>query len=228
MSMIVDTDRNAKKRNILKIAIPLLIAIAAAMLNVLYATGSPFLNKVWDNELIFILLCIEATLPIIQWLIRRKKAPTLRQTLCCFLLAAVLTVVLSAVHSDVLVWLVPSEGFFPFQIRDLPIALAETLSLSIIQTTVIMGAVCIWLWKKPILATCLPIVVSFVLSPVVCNSADMLRFAKDEYGREITRMGYETAMYTFLAIAVAVVALLVLVAILVQTRRTRKKTALTV
>lgn len=220
MSMIVDTDRNAKKRNILKIAIPLLIAIAAAVLNVLYATGSPFLRKVWDNELIYILLCIEATLPIIQWLIRRKKAPTLRQTLCCFLLAPVLTVVLSNVHSDVLVWLVPSEGFFPFQIRDIPVALAEALSLSIIQTTVILGAVCIWLWKKPILATCLPIVVSFVLSPVVYNSADMLE--------EITRMGYRAAMYTFFAIAVAVVALLVLATILIQTRQTRKKTALTV
>ena len=220
MSMIVDTDRNAKKRNILKIAIPLLIAIAAAVLNVLYATGSPFLNKVWDNELIYILLCIEATLPIIQWLIRRKKAPTLRQTLCCFLLAPVLTVVLSNVHSDVLVWLVPSEGFFPFQIRDIPVALAEALSLSIIQTTVILGAVCIWLWKKPILATCLPIVVSFVLSPVVYNSADMLE--------EITRMGYRAAMYTFFAIAVAVVALLVLATILIQTRQTRNKTALTV
>lgn len=218
--MIVDTDRNAKKRNILKIAIPLLIAIAAAVLNVLYATGSPFLRKVWDNELIYILLCIEATLPIIQWLIRRKKAPTLRQTLCCFLLAPVLTVVLSNVHSDVLVWLVPSEGFFPFQIRDIPVALAEALSLSIIQTTVILGAVCIWLWKKPILATCLPIVVSFVLSPVVYNSADMLE--------EITRMGYRAAMYTFFAIAVAVVALLVLATILIQTRQTRNKTALTV
>lgn len=218
--MIVDTDRNAKKRNILKIAIPLLIAIAAAVLNVLYTTGSPFLNKVWDNELIYILLCIEATLPIIQWLIRRKKAPTLRQTLCCFLLAPVLTVVLSNVHSDVLVWLVPSEGFFPFQIRDIPVALAEALSLSIIQTTVILGAVCIWLWKKPILATCLPIVVSFVLSPVVYNSADMLE--------EITRMGYRAAMYTFFAIAVAVVALLVLAVILIQTRQTRNKTALTV
>lgn len=218
--MIVDTDRNAKKRNILKIAIPLLIAIAAAVLNVLYTTGSPFLNKVWDNELIYILLCIEATLPIIQWLIRRKKAPTLRQTLCCFLLAPVLTVVLSNVHSDVLVWLVPSEGFFPFQIRDIPVALAEALSLSIIQTTVILGAVCIWLWKKPILATCLPIVVSFVLSPVVYNSADMLE--------EITRMGYRAAMYTFFAIAVAVVALLVLATILIQTRQTRNKTALTV
>ncbi len=220
MSIIVDTDRNAKKRNILKIAIPLLIAIAAAVLNVLYLTGSPFLRKVWDNELIYILLCIEATLPIIQWLIRRKKAPTLRQTLCCFLLAPVLTVVLSNVHSDVLVWLVPSEGFFPFQIRDIPVALAEALSLSIIQTTVILGAVCIWLWKKPILATCLPIVVSFVLSPVVYNSADMLE--------EITRMGYRAAMYTFFAIAVAVVALLVLATILIQTRQTRKKTALTV
>lgn len=220
MSMIVDTDRNAKKRNILKIAIPLLIAIAAAVLNVLYTTGSPFLRKVWDNELIYILLCIEATLPIIQWLIRRKKAPTLRQTLCCFLLAPVLTVVLSNVHSDVLVWLVPSEGFFPFQIRDIPVALAEALSLSIIQTTVILGAVCIWLWKKPILATCLPIVVSFVLSPVVYNSADMLE--------EITRMGYRAAMYTFFAIAVAVVALLVLATILIQTRQTRNKTALTV
>lgn len=220
MSMIVDTDRNAKKRNILKIAIPLLIAIAAAVLNVLYSTGSPFLRKVWDNELIYILLCIEATLPIIQWLIRRKKAPTLRQTLCCFLLAPVLTVVLSNVHSDVLVWLVPSEGFFPFQIRDIPVALAEALSLSIIQTTVILGAVCIWLWKKPILATCLPIVVSFVLSPVVYNSADMLE--------EITRMGYRAAMYTFFAIAVAVVALLVLATILIQTRQTRNKTALTV
>lgn len=218
--MIVDTDRNAKKRNILKIAIPLLIAIAAAVLNVLYSTGSPFLNKVWDNELMYILLCIEATLPIIQWLIRRKKAPTLRQTLCCFLLAPVLTVVLSNVHSDVLVWLVPSEGFFPFQIRDIPVALAEALSLSIIQTTVILGAVCIWLWKKPILATCLPIVVSFVLSPVVYNSADMLE--------EITRMGYRAAMYTFFAIAVAVVALLVLATIQIQTRQTRKKTALTV
>lgn len=218
--MIVDTDRNAKKRNILKIAIPLLIAIAAAVLNVLYLTGSPFLRKVWDNELIYILLCIEATLPIIQWLIRRKKAPTLRQTLCCFLLAPVLTVVLSNVHSDVLVWLVPSEGFFPFQIRDIPVALAEALSLSIIQTTVILGAVCIWLWKKPILATCLPIVVSFVLSPVVYNSADMLE--------EITRMGYRAAMYTFFAIAVAVVALLVLATILIQTRQTRNKTALTV
>lgn len=218
--MIVDTDRNAKKRNILKIAIPLLIAIAAAVLNVLYSTGSPFLNKVWDNELMYILLCIEATLPIIQWLIRRKKAPTLRQTLCCFLLAPVLTVVLSNVHSDVLVWLVPSEGFFPFQIRDIPVALAEALSLSIIQTTVILGAVCIWLWKKPILATCLPIVVSFVLSPVVYNSADMLE--------EITRMGYKAAMYTFFAIAVAVVALLVLATILIQTRQTRNKTALTV
>lgn len=218
--MIVDTDRNAKKRNILKIAIPLLIAIAAAVLNVLYSTGSPFLNKVWDNELMYILLCIEATLPIIQWLIRRKKAPTLRQTLCCFLLAPVLTVVLSNVHSDVLVWLVPSEGFFPFQIRDIPVALAEALSLSIIQTTVILGAVCIWLWKKPILATCLPIVVSFVLSPVVYNSADMLE--------EITRMGYRAAMYTFFAIAVAVVALLVLATILIQTRQTRNKTALTV
>lgn len=218
--MIVDTDRNAKKRNILKIAIPLLIAIAAAVLNVLYSTGSPFLNKVWDNELMYILLCIEATLPIIQWLIRRKKAPTLRQTLCCFLLAPVLTVVLSIVHSDVLVWLVPSEGFFPFQIRDIPVALAEALSLSIIQTTVILGAVCIWLWKKPILATCLPIVVSFVLSPVVYNSADMLE--------EITRMGYRAAMYTFFAIAVAVVALLVLATILIQTRQTRNKTALTV
>ncbi len=218
--MIVDTDRNAKKRNILKIAIPLLIAIAAAVLNVLYLTGSPFLRKVWDNELIYILLCIEATLPIIQWLIRRKKAPTLRQTLCCFLLAPVLTVVLSNVHSDVLVWLVPSEGFFPFQIRDIPVALAEALSLSIIQTTVILGAVCIWLWKKPILATCLPIVVSFVLSPVVYNSADMLE--------EITRMGYSAAMYTFFAIAVAVVALLVLATILIQTRQTRNKTALTV
>lgn len=218
--MIVDTDRNAKKRNILKIAIPLLIAIAAAVLNVLYLTGSPFLNKVWDNELIYILLCIEATLPIIQWLIRRKKAPTLRQTLCCFLLAPVLTVVLSNVHSDVLVWLVPSEGFFPFQISDIPVALAEALSLSIIQTTVILGAVCIWLWKKPILATCLPIVVSFVLSPVVYNSADMLE--------EITRMGYRAAMYTFFAIAVAVVALLVLATILIQTRQTRNKTALTV
>lgn len=218
--MIVDTDRNAKKRNILKIAIPLLIAIAAAVLNVLYLTGSPFLRKVWDNELIYILLCIEATLPIIQWLIRRKKAPTLRQTLCCFLLAPVLTVVLSNVHSDVLVWLVPSEGFFPFQIRDIPVALAEALSLSIIQTTVILGAVCIWLWKKPILATCLPIVVSFVLSPVVYNSADMLE--------KITRMGYRAAMYTFFAIAVAVVALLVLATILIQTRQTRKKTALTV
>lgn len=218
--MIVDTDRNAKKRNILKIAIPLLIAIAAAVLNVLYSTGSPFLNKVWDNELMYILLCIEATLPIIQWLIRRKKAPTLRQTLCCFLLAPVLTVVLSNVHSDVLVWLVPSEGFFPFQIRDIPVALAEALSLSIIQTTVILGAVCIWLWKKPILATCLPIVVSFVLSPVVYNSADMLE--------EITRMGYRAAMYTFFAIAVAVVALLVLAVILIQTRQTRNKTALTV
>ncbi len=220
MSMIVDTDRNAKKRNILKIAIPLLIAIAAAVLNVLYLTGSPFLRKVWDNELIYILLCIEATLPIIQWLIRRKKAPTLRQTLCCFLLAPVLTVVLSIVHSDVLVWLVPSEGFFPFQIRDIPVALAEALSLSIIQTTVILGAVCIWLWKKPILATCLPIVVSFVLSPVVYNSADMLE--------KITRMGYRAAMYTFFAIAVAVVALLVLATILIQTRQTRNKTALTV
>lgn len=220
MSMIVDTDRNAKKRNILKIAIPLLIAIAAAVLNVLYLTGSPFLRKVWDNELIYILLCIEATLPIIQWLIRRKKAPTLRQTLCCFLLAPVLTVVLSNVHSDVLVWLVPSEGFFPFQIRDIPVALAEALSLSIIQTTVILGAVCIWLWKKPILATCLPIVVSFVLSPVVYNSADMLE--------KITRMGYRAAMYTFFAIAVAVVALLVLATILIQTRQTRNKTALTV
>lgn len=220
MSMIVDTDRNAKKRNILKIAIPLLIAIAAAVLNVLYLTGSPFLRKVWDNELIYILLCIEATLPIIQWLIRRKKAPTLRQTLCCFLLAPVLTVVLSNVHSDVLVWLVPSEGFFPFQIRDIPVALAEALSLSIIQTTVILGAVCIWLWKKPILATCLPIVVSFVLSPVVYNSADMLE--------KITRMGYRAAMYTFFAIAVAVVALLVLATIQIQTRQTRKKTALTV
>ena len=220
MSMIVDTDRNAKKRNMLKIAIPLLIAIAAAVLNVLYSTGSPFLNKVWDNELMYILLCIEATLPIIQWLIRRKKAPTLRQTLCCFLLAPVLTVVLSNVHSDVLVWLVPSEGFFPFQIRDIPVALAEALSLSIIQTTVILGAVCIWLWKKPILATCLPIVVSFVLSPVVYNSADMLE--------EITRMGYRAAMYTFFAIAVAVVALLVLATILIQTRQTRNKTALTV
>ena len=220
MSMIVDTDRNAKKRNILKIAIPLLIAIAAAVLNVLYSTGSPFLRKVWDNELIYILLCIEATLPIIQWLIRRKKAPTLRQTLCCFLLAPVLTVVLSNVHSDVLVWLVPSEGFFPFQIRDIPVALAEALSLSIIQTTVILGAVCIWLWKKPILATCLPIVVSFVLSPVVYNSADMLE--------KITRMGYRAAMYTFFAIAVAVVALLVLATILIQTRQTRYKTALTV
>ncbi len=220
MSMIVDTDRNAKKRNILKIAIPLLIAIAAAVLNVLYTTGSPFLRKVWDNELIYILLCIEATLPIIQWLIRRKKAPTLRQTLCCFLLAPVLTVVLSNVHSDVLVWLVPSEGFFPFQIRDIPVALAEALSLSIIQTTVILGAVCIWLWKKPILATCLPIVVSFVLSPVVYNSADMLE--------KITRMGYRAAMYTFFAIAVAVVALLVLATILIQTRQTRNKTALTV
>lgn len=218
--MIVDTDRNAKKRNILKIAIPLLIAIAAAVLNVLYSTGSPFLNKVWDNELMYILLCIEATLPIIQWLIRRKKAPTLRQTLCCFLLAPVLTVVLSIVHSDVLVWLVPSEGFFPFQIRDIPVALAEALSLSIIQTTVILGAVCIWLWKKPILATCLPIVVSFVLSPVVYNSADMLE--------KITRMGYRAAMYTFFAIAVAVVALLVLATILIQTRQTRNKTALTV
>lgn len=218
--MIVDTDRNAKKRNILKIAIPLLIAIAAAVLNVLYLTGSPFLRKVWDNELIYILLCIEATLPIIQWLIRRKKAPTLRQTLCCFLLAPVLTVVLSNVHSDVLVWLVPSEGFFPFQIRDIPVALAEALSLSIIQTTVILGAVCIWLWKKPILATCLPIVVSFVLSPVVYNSADMLE--------KITRMGYRAAMYTFFAIAVAVVALLVLATIQIQTRQTRKKTALTV
>ena len=218
--MIVDTDRNAKKRNILKIAIPLLIAIAAAVLNVLYLTGSPFLRKVWDNELIYILLCIEATLPIIQWLIRRKKAPTLRQTLCCFLLAPVLTVVLSIVHSDVLVWLVPSEGFFPFQIRDIPVALAEALSLSIIQTTVILGAVCIWLWKKPILATCLPIVVSFVLSPVVYNSADMLE--------KITRMGYRAAMYTFFAIAVAVVALLVLAVILIQTRQTRNKTALTV
>lgn len=218
--MIVDTDRNAKKRNILKIAIPLLIAIAAAVLNVLYTTGSPFLRKVWDNELIYILLCIEATLPIIQWLIRRKKAPTLRQTLCCFLLAPVLTVVLSNVHSDVLVWLVPSEGFFPFQIRDIPVALAEALSLSIIQTTVILGAVCIWLWKKPILATCLPIVVSFVLSPVVYNSADMLE--------EITRMGFKATMYTFFAIAVAVVALLVLATILIQTRQTRKKTALTV
>lgn len=218
--MIVDTDRNAKKRNILKIAIPLLIAIAAAVLNVLYSTGSPFLNKVWDNELMYILLCIEATLPIIQWLIRRKKAPTLRQTLCCFLLAPVLTVVLSNVHSDVLVWLVPSEGFFPFQIRDIPVALAEALSLSIIQTTVILGAVCTWLWKKPILATCLPIVVSFVLSPVVYNSADMLE--------EITRMGYRAAMYTFFAIAVAVVALLVLAVILIQTRQTRNKTALTV
>lgn len=215
MSMIVDTDRNAKKRNILKIAIPLLIAIAAAVLNVLYLTGSPFLRKVWDNELIYILLCIEATLPIIQWLIRRKKAPTLRQTLCCFLLAPVLTVVLSNVHSDVLVWLVPSEGFFPFQIRDIPVALAEALSLSIIQTTVILGAVCIWLWKKPILATCLPIVVSFVLSPVVYNSADMLE--------KITRMGYRAAMYTFFAIAVAVVALLVLATIQIQTRQTRKK-----
>lgn len=220
MSMIVDTDRNAKKRNMLKIAIPLLIAIAAAVLNVLYSTGSPFLNKVWDNELMYILLCIEATLPIIQWLIRRKKAPTLRQTLCCFLLAPVLTVVLSNVHSDVLVWLVPSEGFFPFQIRDIPVALAEALSLSIIQTTVILGAVCIWLWKKPILATCLPIVVSFVLSPVVYNSADMLE--------EITRMGYRAAMYTFFAIAVAVVALLVLATILIHTRQTRNKTALTV
>ena len=220
MSMIVDTDRNAKKRNILKIAIPLLIAIAAAVLNVLYLTGSPFLRKVWDNELIYILLCIEATLPIIQWLIRRKKAPTLRQTLCCFLLAPVLTVILSIVHSDVLVWLVPSEGFFPFQIRDIPVALAEALSLSIIQTTVILGAVCIWLWKKPILATCLPIVVSFVLSPVVYNSADMLE--------KITRMGYRAAMYTFFAIAVAVVALLVLATILIQTRQTRNKTALTV
>lgn len=220
MSMIVDTDRNAKKRNILKIAIPLLIAIAAAVLNVLYLTGSPFLRKVWDNELIYILLCIEATLPIIQWLIRRKKAPTLRQTLCCFLLAPVLTVVLSNVHSDVLVWLVPSEGFFPFQISDIPVALAEALSLSIIQTTVILGAVCIWLWKKPILATCLPIVVSFVLSPVVYNSADMLE--------EITRMGYRAAMYTFFAIAVAVVALLVLATILIHTRQTRNKTALTV
>ena len=218
--MIVDTDRNAKKRNILKIAIPLLIAIAAAVLNVLYSTGSPFLNKVWDNELIYILLCIEATLPIIQWLIRRKKAPTLRQTLCCFLLAPVLTVVLSNVHSDVLVWLVPSEGFFPFQISDIPVALAEALSLSIIQTTVILGAVCIWLWKKPILATCLPIVVSFVLSPVVYNSADMLE--------EITRMGFKATMYTFFAIAVAVVALLVLATILIQTRQTRNKTALTV
>ena len=218
--MIVDTDRNAKKRNILKIAIPLLIAIAAAVLNVLYSTGSPFLNTVWDNELIYILLCIEATLPIIQWLIRRKKAPTLRQTLCCFLLAPVLTVVLSNVHSDVLVWLVPSEGFFPFQIRDIPVALAEALSLSIIQTTVILGAVCIWLWKKPILATCLPIVVSFVLSPVVYNSADMLE--------EITRMGFKATMYTFFAIAVAVVALLVLATILIQTRQTRNKTALTV
>lgn len=218
--MIVDTDRNAKKRNILKIAIPLLIAIAAAVLNVLYSTGSPFLNKVWDNELMYILLCIEATLPIIQWLIRRKKAPTLRQTLCCFLLAPVLTVVLSNVHSDVLVWLVPSEGFFPFQISDIPVALAEALSLSIIQTTVILGAVCIWLWKKPILATCLPIVVSFVLSPVVYNSADMLE--------KITRMGYRAAMYTFFAIAVAVVALLVLATILIQTRQTRNKTALTV
>lgn len=218
--MIVDTDRNAKKRNILKISIPLLIAIAAAVLNVLYTTGSPFLRKVWDNELIYILLCIEATLPIIQWLIRRKKAPTLRQTLCCFLLAPVLTVVLSNVHSDVLVWLVPSEGFFPFQIRDIPVALAEALSLSIIQTTVILGAVCIWLWKKPILATCLPIVVSFVLSPVVYNSADMLE--------KITRMGYRAAMYTFFAIAVAVVALLVLATILIQTRQTRNKTALTV
>ena len=218
--MIVDTDRNAKKRNILKIAIPLLIAIAAAVLNVLYLTGSPFLRKVWDNELIYILLCIEATLPIIQWLIRRKKAPTLRQTLCCFLLAPVLTVVLSIVHSDVLVWLVPSEGFFPFQIRDIPVALAEALSLSIIQTTVILGAVCIWLWKKPILATCLPIVVSFVLSPVVYNSADMLE--------EITRMGFKATMYTFFAIAVAVVALLVLATILIQTRQTRNKTALTV
>lgn len=218
--MIVDTDRNAKKRNMLKIAIPLLIAIAAAVLNVLYSTGSPFLNKVWDNELMYILLCIEATLPIIQWLIRRKKAPTLRQTLCCFLLAPVLTVVLSNVHSDVLVWLVPSEGFFPFQISDIPVALAEALSLSIIQTTVILGAVCIWLWKKPILATCLPIVVSFVLSPVVYNSADMLE--------KITRMGYRAAMYTFFAIAVAVVALLVLATILIQTRQTRNKTALTV
>lgn len=218
--MIVDTDRNAKKRNMLKIAIPLLIAIAAAVLNVLYSTGSPFLNKVWDNELMYILLCIEATLPIIQWLIRRKKAPTLRQTLCCFLLAPVLTVVLSNVHSDVLVWLVPSEGFFPFQIRDIPVALAEALSLSIIQTTVILGAVCIWLWKKPILATCLPIVVSFVLSPVVYNSADMLE--------EITRMGFKATMYTFFAIAVAVVALLVLATILIQTRQTRNKTALTV
>ena len=220
MSRLVDTDRNAKKRNILKIAIPLLIAIAAAVLNVLYSTGSPFLNKVWDNELMYILLCIEATLPIIQWLIRRKKAPTLRQTLCCFLLAPVLTVVLSNVHSDVLVWLVPSEGFFPFQISDIPVALAEALSLSIIQTTVILGAVCIWLWKKPILATCLPIVVSFVLSPVVYNSADMLE--------EITRMGFKATMYTFFAIAVAVVALLVLATILIQTRQTRNKTALTV
>ena len=193
----------------------MLIAIAAAVLNVLYLTGSPFLRKVWDNELIYILLCIEATLPIIQWLIRRKKAPTLRQTLCCFLLAPVLTVVLSNVHSDVLVWLVPSEGFFPFQIRDIPVALAEALSLSIIQTTVILGAVCIWLWKKPILATCLPIVVSFVLSPVVYNSADMLE--------EITRMGYRAAMYTFFAITVAVVALLVLATIQIQTRQTRKK-----
>lgn len=159
-------------------------------------------------------------MPIIQWLIRRKKAPTLRQTLCCFLLAPVLTVVLSNVHSDVLVWLVPSEGFFPFQIRDIPVALAEALSLSIIQTTVILGAVCIWLWKKPILATCLPIVVSFVLSPVVYNSADMLE--------EITRMGFKATMYTFFAIAVAVVALLVLATILIQTRQTRNKTALTV
>ena len=128
--------------------------------------------------------------------------------------------VLSNVHSDVLVWLVPSEGFFPFQIRDIPVALAEALSLSIIQTTVILGAVCIWLWKKPILATCLPIVVSFVLSPVVYNSADMLE--------KITRMGYRAAMYTFFAIAVAVVALLVLATIQIQTRQTRNKTALTV
>ena len=41
-------------------------------------------------------------------------------------------------------------------------------------------------------------------------------------------MGYSAAMYTFFAIAVAVVALLVLATILIQTRQTRNKTALTV
>lgn len=216
---------NSKIRKMQAI-LALLIAGVTVLLQFLYETSPLLVDASALNladEACYSFVCIEVTLPIIQWLVRRTKAPTFRQTLCCFLLETVLTVVFQLVR---LFFQTLSPAAF-YDISRLPTALVCEIAMTIISTTLITGVVCVWLWKRPILATCLPVVLSCIVNPIVYECRERVRYAKDESGIWIEKMDYETAGCTFFVISLAVAVVCVLVTALLLKLRTRRKTVLT-